>query len=339
MSTERRLAVLRAIVEDYVETSEPVGSRSLAERHSLGVSPATVRNDMAALEDAGYITQPHTSAGRIPTDAGYRLFVDRLSTAKPLSSAERRAIANLLEGAVELDDIVDRTVRALAALTHQVALVQYPSLARSPVRHIELLALDETRILAVVIAENGRVTQRMVPLAHPLSADDVARLRLRANEIAVGKRLTEIGDDLTALASEFEHGLRSAIGQVAGALVEVLASHNEERVVLAGAAHLVESAIDFSGTVRPILEVIEEQVVMLKLLGEMAEDAGEVSVRIGSEHTQPGLAETSMVAAGYGAGREIMAHLGVLGPTRMDYPNSIAAVRAVARYLSRILST
>src|SRR3954452_18814738 len=130
---DRKLEVLRAIVEDYVETQEPVGSKTLVERHQLGVSPATVRNDMAVLEEEGYIRQPHTSAGRVPTDAGYRLFVDRLSKVKPLSQAERRAIARFLIGAVDLDDVVHRTVRLLAQLTRQVAVVQYPSLARSAV--------------------------------------------------------------------------------------------------------------------------------------------------------------------------------------------------------------
>ena len=128
---ERRLAVLRAIVEDYVATQEPVGSKALVERHHLGVSPATIRNDMAALEEDGLIAQPHTSAGRVPTDKGYRLFVDRLSQVKPLTPAERRAIQAFLDGAVDLDDVVRRTVRLLAQLTRQVAVVQYPSLTRS----------------------------------------------------------------------------------------------------------------------------------------------------------------------------------------------------------------
>lgn len=137
MSEDRRLHVLQAIVKDYVETREPVGSRVLVERHALDVSPATIRNDMAALEEQGYIAQPHTSAGRIPTDKGYRLFVDQIDTVKPLSPAERRAIQNLLEDAVDLDDVVDRTVRLLARLTHQVAVVQYPSLSRTALRHLE----------------------------------------------------------------------------------------------------------------------------------------------------------------------------------------------------------
>src|SRR6476469_5146596 len=146
MQEERRLAVLRAIVEDYVSTEEPVGSKALVERHGLGVSPATVRNDMAALEEEGFITQPHTSAGRVPTDKGYRLFVDRLSTVKAMSPAERKAIATFLDGAVDLDDVVQRSVRLLAQLTRQVAVVQYPSLSRSAVRHLEVVPVAAARL-------------------------------------------------------------------------------------------------------------------------------------------------------------------------------------------------
>src|SRR5213592_2840586 len=179
MSEERRLAVLRAIVQDYVQTSEPVGSKSLLERHHLGVSAATVRNDMAALEEEGLIAAPHTSAGRVPTDAGYRLFVDRLSAVKPMSAAEQRAIAHFLEGAVDLDDVVDRTVRLLASLTRQVAVVQYPSLTKSAVRHVEILSLAPTRVMVVLITSTGRVEQRMVDTPAPLSEEVLSDLRAR----------------------------------------------------------------------------------------------------------------------------------------------------------------
>src|SRR5687768_8397056 len=178
MQEERRLAVLRAIVEDYVATEEPVGSKALVERHRLGVSPATVRNDMAALEEEGYITQPHTSAGRVPTDKGYRLFVDRLTTVKPMSSAEKRAIATFLDGAVDLDDVVNRSVRMLSQLTRQVAVVQYPTLSRSTVRHVELVTVSTTRVLVVVILSTGRVEQRVVELPDAVSDESVASYRL-----------------------------------------------------------------------------------------------------------------------------------------------------------------
>ena len=196
MQEDRRLAVLRAIVEDYVATEEPVGSKALVERHRLGVSPATVRNDMAALEDEGYITQPHTSAGRVPTDKGYRLFVDRLTTVKPMSSAEKRAIATFLDGAVDLDDVVNRSVRMLSQLTHQVAVVQYPTLSRSTVRHIELVALAPNRLLVVVILSTGRVEQRVVELDADIVDADLADLRSQVNRVAAGE---VIADAVTAL--------------------------------------------------------------------------------------------------------------------------------------------
>ena len=164
MLDDRKLAVLRAIVEDYVSTREPVGSKALVERHSLGVSPATVRNDMAALEEEGFIAQPHTSAGRVPTDKGYRLFVDRLSTVRPLSTPERRAITTFLDGAVDVDDVVQRSVRLLAQMTQQVAIVQYPTLTRSTVRHVELIVMAPSRLLAVLITSTGRVEQRVVEM-------------------------------------------------------------------------------------------------------------------------------------------------------------------------------
>lgn len=338
MSDDRRLDVLRAIVEDYVVTNEPVGSRALVERHGLGVSPATIRNDMAVLEEAGYIAQPHTSAGRVPTDKGYRLFVDRLSGIKPMSAAERRAIQTFLAEAVDLDDVVDRSVRLLAQLTHQVAVVQYPSLRRSALRHVELVPLGERHLLVVIITETGRVEQRTVELRDAVAADLVPELRARLNVSAAGRRLKELATPLTEVVQAFAPADRPSVQAVVDVVQATLAEATEERVVMAGTSHLLRADRDFPGTVQPVIEALEEQVVLLRLLTEMAEDSADVAVRIGHEHTHAGLAETSVVAAGYGADGQTVARIGALGPTRMDYAGTIAAVRAVARYLSRILA-
>ncbi|MBX9247038.1 heat-inducible transcriptional repressor HrcA [Actinotalea ferrariae] len=338
MSEDRRLDVLRAIVEDYVHTHEPVGSRVLVERHNLGVSPATIRNDMAALEDAGYIAQPHTSAGRVPTDKGYRLFVDRLSTVKPLSAPERRAIQAFLEEAVDLDDVVDRSVRLLAQLTHQVAVVQYPSLRRSALRHLELVPVGERRLLVVIITDNGRVEQRVLELDEPVAEHVVPELRARLNATAAGKRLVDLPEPLSRMTKAFAVSEQPLVQRVIRAVEDTLAEATEERIVMAGTANLARSGTDFTGTIRPVLEALEEQVVLLRLLTEMAEDSAGVTVRIGRENEHAGLAETSIVAAGYGADDEPVARIGSLGPTRMDYAGTIASVRAVARYLSRILA-
>lgn len=338
-SEDRRLAVLRAIVEDYVQTREPVGSKALVDRHSLGVSPATIRNDMAALEEEGLIAQPHTSAGRVPTDKGYRLFVDRLQTVKPLSTAEKRAIQSLLDGAVDLDDVIDRTVRTLATLTRQVAVVQYPSLTRSTVRHVELVPIGGPRLLVVLITNTGRVEQRVVEVGSEPNEAVLGELRARLNAAASGKLLTDVRTVLDALPEAFAPDDRRLVEAVIDALEDSLAIEREERIVLAGTANLARAGTDFAGSIGPVLEVLEEQVVLLKLLSEMAEDASGVGVLIGHETAHAGLAEAAVVASGYGGQGEPLARLAVLGPTRMDYPTTIAAVRAVARYVSRILAS
>jgi heat-inducible transcriptional repressor len=336
VSDDRRLAVLRAIVEDYVATQEPVGSRALVERHNLGVSPATIRNDMAALEDEGLIAQPHTSAGRVPTDRGYRLFVDRLAGVKPLSPPERRAIQTFLEGAVDLDDVVGRTVRLLAQVTRQVAVVQYPSLTRSTVRHVEVLGLAPSRIMLVVITNTGRVEQRVVDCPTPVDDALLADVRARLNTAAVGKRLTDVTAAVTALPDSFGPDQRPAVVAVVATLVETLVEESEERVLLSGTANLTRFGHDFPDTVQPVLEALEEQVVLMRLLGE-ATAPEHVTVRIGHENTFEGLAGASVVTVGYGGGEEV-ARMGVVGPTRMDYPGTMGAVRAVARYVGRILA-
>ncbi len=337
MQEERRLAVLRAIVEDYVVTREPVGSKALVDRHGLGVSPATVRNDMAALEEEGLIAQPHTSAGRIPTDKGYRFFVDRLTQIKPMSAAERRAISTFLEGAHDLDDMVQRSVRLLAQLTQQVAIVQYPTLARSSVRHVELIQLTSTRLLIVLILSTGRVEQRVIELPLELGEDSLADLRTRINRGAMGQPITLAAGALAALAEQVAPQDRTQAAVVAAALVEAMSNErNDERVVVGGTANLARFGDSFDQSIKPMLEALEEHVVLLKLLGE-ATSSDSITVRIGHEGPYEELATTSVVATGYGPGEEAVGSLGIVGPTRMDYPGSMAAVRAVASYVSTIL--
>ena len=341
MVSERGLDVLRAIVQDYVASREPVGSKTIVDRYSFGVSAATIRNDMAALEEDGLIAAPHTSSGRIPTDKGYRMFVDHLAEVRALSTAQRLAIRTFLEEGADLDDVLAGTARMLSQLTNQVALVQIPVVPRSYVRHVELVSLSPSRLLVVLITDAGRVDQRVVelPQADHERVDDVelAELRARINGGLVGRLIADVQPALETLAAELSHGRRAVLERIATALAAAVDDRRQDRLLLAGTANLARTERDFPGSILPVLEAIEEQVVLVRLFREMELDERGVSISIGRENPLIGLAETSILAGGYRSSAGEVARIGVLGPTRMDYSQNIAAVRAVARYLSKLL--
>ena len=336
MHEDRKLAVLRAIVEDYVATEEPVGSKALVERHGLGVSPATVRNDMAALEEEGFITQPHTSAGRVPTDKGYRLFVDRLTTLKPMSAAEKRAIATILDGAVDLDDVVNRSVRLLAQLTRQVAVVQYPTLSRSTVRHIELVALAPSRLLVVLILSTGRVEQRLVELDAELTEDELADLRSQVNRR--GRRVHHRGGGDRRCAALVPRARRPRRSRPSSTRCSTRCPTTAPTSGSRSAAPPTWPGSARAST-PPCARCSRRSRSTSCCSSCSARPAPAARSRCGSATRGPTRSwpSTSVVATGYGPGDEALATLGIVGPTRMDYPGSMAAVRAVARYVSRIL--
>ncbi|OAN38344.1 heat-inducible transcriptional repressor HrcA [Microbacterium sp. H83] len=336
MVSERGLQVLRAIVQDYVETHEPVGSRSIVDRHSFGVSAATIRNDMALLEDEELITAPHTSSGRVPTDKGYRVFVDHLAQLRPLSVAQRTAIESFLTDPADLDDLMIRTVRVLTQLTGQVALAQYPSFARAHLTHIELVALAPNRLLIVLVTDAGGVSQRMAPLPDVVDEADMAVLRARLSSLITGRAVSDAAERLQSLLAADEHRHDSVLRALATIIIDELGEFRQERLVMAGAATLARREQDFRGSIHPLLEAIEEQVTLLRLMSEMEADSHGLAASIGTENASFGLGEASIVASNYAAPTGT-ARVGVMGPTRMDYPSNLAAARAVARYLSRML--
>ena len=336
MVSDRALNVLRVIVQDYIHSSEPVASKAIAERPGFGVSAATIRNDMAQLEEEELIAAPHTSAGRVPTDKGYRVFVDSLSDYRPLSPAQRSAIERFLDESVDLDDTLSKTVRLLSHLTNQVALLQYPTFGTARVRHVEIVPMDPRRAMAILITDSGRVDQSVVDWGQEVGDDVIGEIRTRVNEASVGKSLDDVPPILQRLPETTPVTQRALQERLSDGLCRTLEAHKTHRLVMAGAANLVKSESDFSQSVFPVLEAIEEQVTVLKLFGEMAEDLVEVPTRIGRE-MGGALSETSLVAGSYQASQGEAGVVGVLGPTRMDYPTNMTAVRAVARYLSRML--
>ena len=335
MQDDRKLRVLRAIIEDYIATHEPIGSRLLSERHDLGVSPATIRNDMAVLEDEGYLEQPHTSAGRIPTALGYRLFVDQLSSVKPLSTAEQRAIMKFLAGAADLDDVMSRTTKVLSQLTKQAAIVQYPSLSKTAIRHVELVKVSHQRILIVLVTEAGRVEQRYLEAPTEITDVELAQLRNKLNTALVGIYLSDFQKQRSNIVSYFDENDREFANLILDVLIELSDREEEERVVIGGTANLARYADEYQSMFRPVLEALEEQVVLLRLIGEAV--APDISVKIGIENPT-GLESAAVVTSGYQIGDNTVARLGVVGPTHMDYPTTMGAVLAVSSYVGSILA-
>lgn len=338
MVSERGLQVLRAIVQDFVETREPVGSKAIVDRHAFGVSAATIRNDMALLEDEELIVAPHTSSGRVPTDKGYRVFVDHLAQLRPLSAAQRAAISSFLAGPGDLDDVLARTVRALTQLTGQVAIVQYPSFARANVSHVELVALGGGRLLVILVTDTGRVSQRIAFVSADLDETDVAQLRARIAVLVTGRSVRDGAQRLGEVLASDDDGtsrLDAAARPILLVVAEELEEFRQDRLVMAGAANLARREADFR-SIYPLLEAIEEQVTLLRLMGEMVADEQGLAVSIGRENEAFGLGEASVLTSDYDATGST-ARVGLMGPTRMDYPTNLAAVRAVAHYLSRLL--
>jgi heat-inducible transcriptional repressor len=337
MVSERGLEVLRVIVQDYVASREPVGSKSIVERHAFGVSAATIRNDMALLEEEELIAAPHTSSGRVPTDKGYRVFVDQLADLRPLSPAQRRAIEAFLDQSSDLDDVLSRTVRLLSQLTNQVAIAQYPEFGSARVRHVELVSLGPGRLMTVLITDAGRVDQRLIETGAAVDEAYVAELRARLNTDLLGLTLGEVPPVLRSLADSVPPVRRELVDAVVAAVAAQVADTRQDKLVLAGAANLARTESDFRGSIFPVLEAIEHQVTLLRLFSEMDIDEAGVAARIGRENAGTGLEEIALLAGSYSALGGSTARLGLLGPTRMDYSNNMAAVRAVARYLSRLL--
>lgn len=328
MLSERRQRVLRALIEDYIEFALPVGSRTLTERHRLGVSPATVRNDLSALEDAGFIQQPHTSAGRVPTDAGYRTFVDELLQSG-LAQEERphqAMIDELRASATELDDLMERTGAALSRLTDCLSIVMAPSVFSGRIRQITLVSLSPWQAIIIVVAEDGQVVNRTVSFTEEISADELAGAQNLLNRVLVGRTARDVRRQLDENAIE---ALRDPLVQlIIDEVVDCLGDADASRAHSLGISSLLRQP-EFSDAkaLLPVMEVLEDDRVLFHTFDEAVGEDAPVMVRIGHENPASELAGVSIVACPYGRG-ESEGVVAVIGPTRMNYQNAIRAVRA-----------
>ncbi|MDQ4144201.1 MAG: heat-inducible transcriptional repressor HrcA [Actinomycetota bacterium] len=336
---ERKGAILRALISHYVRSGEPVGSKTLVEKFRLGVSPATVRNEMAALEEAGFIHQPHTSAGRIPTDAGYRYFVDSWVRDAKLPERERVRVREFFgEPRWELQDSLRRTAELLSHLTKHAAVVFAPALDRSLVLKVELVRLSGDRAMTILVTDTGRVENQVVLIPETIDDVQLDRAAEMLNKVIVGVGLEKVAARIRETIDRFPLELREAVSAVAQVLEEELAQGEKEQVFLEGASNIVdEHQFPDLGTVRQVIGALEHRRVLLEVLAD-AFSTSTLSVRIGSENPAQELNYCSVITAPYGMSDNVIGSLAVVGPTRMDYRKSIAAVHEVAGALGRMLA-
>ena len=335
MLNERRRRVLQALVEEYIVSAIPVGSKTLVDRYELGCSPATVRNELSILEETGYVLQPHVSAGRMPTDTGYRSFVDELLEKGGTPLAGDDLSASRVSQVGEVDELMRETSVALTQLTSCLAVVLAPSISLSRVRRIDLLSLSPRRAVFVLITSSGQVVNRSIELATPTTPERLAEIERAMNAALDGKRASEIRPLRDAI--DQGHAADGLVGRIADEILDALAEADRDRLYHVGVpALLAQPEFHDAERARPLIEFLEDGISVLEALSD-ALGTREITVRIGKENRRAELGNVSIVATNYGTG-SADGVIGVIGPTRMNYPRAMAAVRAVADGLSEALA-
>jgi heat-inducible transcriptional repressor len=332
----RKSAVLRAVVEEYVRSGEPVGSETIAEGSGLGVSSATIRNEMSALEELGYLKHPHTSAGRIPTDAGYRHYVDSLPVGGRLREQQRRTIvAHFAEAILDLEEVLKGSVQLLSHLTQLAGLAVPPGASDEPIVRLELIDMGPT-VMILAVGQHGRVDKRIVDRPEPSNAKTVVEVERRLQQLR-GSTYDDAQVRLLKMAAEGGKDQRDLLLEIADTLRGASEGERSAHVVVGGVANLADEAQTWRReTLRRLFETLEREQEIVRVLHDVSSSAQEVQVTIGAEHPTTSEWEASIVTAPFSAGAETVGTIGVVGPTRMDYVSAMASVRAVAKRLSEI---
>lgn len=340
---ERKKQILHAVIRDYVDVGEPVGSRTIAKKYDLGVSPATIRNEMSDLEEMGFIRQPHASAGRVPSDKGYRYYVDNLMEPeeKLLSDEEQQQVADFFQNcAAEMEQLFQQSCRLLSSMTNYTAMLVKPRLADSVLERFKLVRLNEGQLLAIMITDDGKIHNKIMNVAAALPDAKLAELEAVLQERLLGRSLAEVTDSLVAEAAKHLLEQQNLLRQTFDLLRELLFDYRDEdshnKPLIQGTLNLLKQP-EFHDvdTVRELFSALETDDVVKELLLMASEKRRGTVVYIGDELSPQGMSACSMVTTPYYVNGEKMGSIGVLGPTRMPYPKVIALVEQIGAEVSR----
>ncbi|MNX81817.1 Heat-inducible transcription repressor HrcA [compost metagenome] len=335
--TPRKQHILRAVIRDYIQTAEPVGSRTLSKKYDLGLSPATIRNELSDLEEEGLLKQPHTSSGRVPSDHGYRVFVDNLMEPGALSPEQHEQLVRTPLAAQELPELMVQTAKLTAVLAGCTAIVRAPRQADSKIKFIQLMPVAEQEVLLILLTDRGQVSNQLIRLPEPLSTEELMIVANFLNEQLRDRPLDQLTQDaLTSVSAKL-----SAYHEVLSALWDrIPRTKPSERLYLGHQSYLAQQP-EFSemGKVGQLLSLLEHDRVMIDLMDTLASGAKEgARIAIGSENPLSDFRECSVIAAPYRLGEQVLGEIAVIGPTRMHYAMAIAAVEAMAERLSAALN-
>jgi heat-inducible transcriptional repressor len=336
---ERKQKVLLAIIKDYISTAEPVGSRTISKKYDLGVSPATIRNEMSDLEELGYIEQPHTSAGRIPSNLGYRYYVDCLMKKKKLATEDQKIILGGYRSKVQdMRTVLQRTNTILSNITNYTSLVTGPQFTKSNLRHVQLVPLDNGKALVVVVTDNGTAQTRMIDLPQTINDIDLQKISQVMNAKLQGLSLEHIKmtliKEIYFELSKHKHIFNAAMDLIQ----ETLNLNPEEKVYLAGTLNILNQP-EFSdiSKVRTLLSLLEQDRVLKDIVSDESLKEDGISVKIGGENRVEGLQDCSTITATYELNGKTIGSVGVIGPTRMDYEKAVSIVEFMTQHLSHMM--
>ncbi|MFI3175635.1 MAG: heat-inducible transcriptional repressor HrcA [Bacillota bacterium] len=335
--SDRKLKILEAIINDYIETAEPVGSRTIEKKYGLGISSATIRNEMSDLEDMGFIVQRHVSSGRVPSDLGYRLFVDHLLQKDFLEKEDQNDLQNILGRNVnEIDYLMQETAHIVSALTKCPTIISEPVTGQAKIKQMRLLPFDENSILLLIATEENYIKNHVIPVDTPPNEDEIMKMSRSINSIFANCISTEINQEKIDVLQQILGDYDDLLAPILKALETTLLSAEKTQVYMSGTKNILEfpEFSDFNKA-KPLFQVLEEKE---RLVSFLEENSGtDLQVKIGSENSVQGMEDCTIITATYRLNDTMKGTIGIVGPTRMDYMQVISALNGVVKNIENVL--
>ncbi|HEY8392389.1 MAG TPA: heat-inducible transcriptional repressor HrcA [Capillibacterium sp.] len=333
----RKELILKVVTDDYIESAEPVGSRTIARKYNLGLSPATIRNEMADLEESGYLKQPHVSAGRIPSQQGYRYYVDVLMSQQELSEEELNTIRSYFaDRSRECESIFQQTVKILAQLTRYPSLMLGPTLKPAVFKHVQLIPLSAHELLVLIVADLGIIENKVISLDYPVAQADLDRISYLLNKKLRGQPFAKFKSSLFRELRDEMKADNGIFQEAVDLILKTLETRNKERIYLDGIINILDHP-EFKEVekFKLLMELMEEHDRLYRLLATRQRG---IRITIGEENQEEAAQDCSLITANYEVGGQVVGTIGVLGPTRMDYAHVVAVVEFMAQKLSEFFS-